>query len=266
MTDQATITSLVQFAGRSFPGAIHGRREPPAAPAPREPERAGAAAKSADPVTTSQTPLLAGETQIAAQQNPAQGKIQPGDSPPAAPSVSAHQVGELTDEQKKKVQELQDRDRTVRAHEAAHKLTAGSYAGQPTFETVKGPDGHSYAVGGEVAIDTSEVPNNPDATISKLETVIRAALAPSDPSAQDRQVAAEATAKIQEARQEKQQKETKELEKAKDAGSKADPGPNAPPRTNDFGPAAAGQPNPITRGTTSHRPALGAGTLFNLVA
>ncbi len=66
--------------------------------------------------------------------------------------------------------------------------------GGASFEYQKGPDGKQYAVGGEVSIDTSEVPGDPEATIKKAETVQRAALAPANPSPQDRRVAAEASA------------------------------------------------------------------------
>jgi len=52
------------------------------------------------------------------------------------------------------------------------------------------------------------VPGNPAATIRKMETVRRAALAPSQPSAKDRQVAAEAQRKAQEARRELREDET----------------------------------------------------------
>lgn len=98
------------------------------------------------------------------------------------------------------VSELKGRDREVRAHEAAHAAVGGQYAGASVFQYQKGPDGRRYAVGGEVSIDASAVPDNPQATIRKLETVRAAALAPADPSPQDRQVAARATALIADAR------------------------------------------------------------------
>lgn len=103
-------------------------------------------------------------------------------------------------EVQQEVRQLKARDREVRAHEAAHASVGGQYAGTPFFQYQKGPDGRRYAVGGEVSIDVSAVPDNPQATIRKLETVRAAALAPADPSAQDRQVAARATALIAEAR------------------------------------------------------------------
>lgn len=105
---------------------------------------------------------------------------------------------DLTPEQKKQVDELKARDREVRQHEQAHKTVGGPYAGAVSYETVTGPDGRDYAVAGEVQIDVSPVSNNPEATMRKMEIVERAALAPAEPSPQDRAVAAQARAiKIQ---------------------------------------------------------------------
>ena len=109
----------------------------------------------------------------------------------------------LSEEDKEKVKELAARDRDVRAHEAAHEAVGGQYVkGGATFTYQKGPDGKMYAVGGEVSIDTAPVKGDPQATISKMETVKRAALAPADPSGQDRAVAASASAEEADARQE----------------------------------------------------------------
>ena len=69
------------------------------------------------------------------------------------------------------------------------------------FERVRGPDGRLYAVGGEVSIDASAA-NTPEATLAKAEIIRRAALAPADPSAQDRAVAAQAVKMATEARAE----------------------------------------------------------------
>jgi hypothetical protein len=116
---------------------------------------------------------------------------------------------ELTSEEQRVVTELKKRDAEVRRHEQAHKRVAGQYAlGAPKYDYQVGPDGKRYAVGGEVALDTSEIPNNPSATIRKADQIKRAALAPEKPSAQDRRVASEAErmkAKAQqELREEKQ--------------------------------------------------------------
>lgn len=91
------------------------------------------------------------------------------------------------------VQTLAARDREVRAHERAHAAVGGQYASAPTYQYERGPDGINYAVAGEVQISVGPVPGDPQATIEKAQIVRRAALAPAEPSAQDRQVAAQAT-------------------------------------------------------------------------
>jgi hypothetical protein len=115
----------------------------------------------------------------------------------------ARQESELSAEEKKQLEQLQARDREVRAHEAAHKAAAGSLArGGASFEFENGPDGRRYAVGGEVNIDTSKVSGDPQATIRKAQTIRAAANAPAQPSGQDRAVAAQASQMEVEARQE----------------------------------------------------------------
>ena len=92
------------------------------------------------------------------------------------------------------LQQLRDRDREVRAHEAAHMAAGRQFIrGGPNYTLQQGPDGRSYAIGGEVSLDTSPVPNDPAATLSKAEVVRRAALAPAEPSPQDVQVASNAS-------------------------------------------------------------------------
>jgi len=94
---------------------------------------------------------------------------------------------------------LKARDADVKAHEQAHRTAGGQYAGSPTYTYQKGPDGANYAIGGEVSIDTSPIPNNVNATIAKEARVQAAALAPADPSGQDVKVAAEAAQAIAQA-------------------------------------------------------------------
>lgn len=99
----------------------------------------------------------------------------------------------LSEEQARQVEKLKARDREVRAHEAAHLAASGGLAqGGPSFTYQRGPDGNLYAIGGEVSIDVSAVPGDPEATIRKAETIRRAALAPANPSGPDRAVAASA--------------------------------------------------------------------------
>lgn len=88
--------------------------------------------------------------------------------------------------------QLQRRDDEVRAHEMAHLSASGGLAvGGASFSYQTGPDGKRYAVGGEVNIDTS-AGRTPEETLQKAEQIRSAALAPAEPSAQDRKVAAEA--------------------------------------------------------------------------
>ena len=111
----------------------------------------------------------------------------------------------------KSVQRLRTRDRQLRQHEAAHKAGAGGLAvGGTHYTFIIGPDGQRYATHGEVSIDALPVAGNPEATIKKMEAVVRAALAPGHPSATDRAVANHARAVATAARQELQAAERKE--------------------------------------------------------
>lgn len=98
----------------------------------------------------------------------------------------------LTGEEKKQVDELKSGDKKVKSHEAAHAAVGGDLVRGKSFDYAVGPDGRRYAVGGEVQIDISPVANDPQATIQKMQQIRRAALAPSDPSPQDRSVASTA--------------------------------------------------------------------------
>jgi hypothetical protein len=104
-------------------------------------------------------------------------------------------VLELSPEAQRVVAELKATDARVHAHEAAHLAAAGGLArGGASFTYQRGPDGKAYAVGGEVPIDTSGVSGDPRATLAKALRIQQAALAPADPSPQDRAVAAAAAA------------------------------------------------------------------------
>ena len=134
---------------------------------------------------------------------------------PTSTTSQGPTVTELTPEEQRKVQELQDRDREVRAHEQAHKAAAGRYAqGGPQYEYTTGPDRKQYAIGGSVAIDTSKVPNDPAATIQKAQAVKRAALAPAQPSSEDHRIAAKASRMEAEARAELQEQVQQQAETA----------------------------------------------------
>lgn len=113
------------------------------------------------------------------------------------------------------IKELKARDTEVRIHEQAHASVGGQHAGSPSYEYQRGPDGTNYAVGGEVQIDVSEIPGDPQATIDKMQTVRAAALAPAEPSGADRSIAADATQKLAAAQAELAQPEKEDDEDAK---------------------------------------------------
>lgn len=90
---------------------------------------------------------------------------------------------------------LEKRDAEVRQHEQDHHSEAGEFASSgPELETVTASNGSSYAVGGKVKVDTTELAD-PSKTVAKMEKLERAALKPAEPSDQDRKVAGEAAAK-----------------------------------------------------------------------
>lgn len=110
---------------------------------------------------------------------------------------------ELSPHEKRRLEKLKKRDAEVKAHEQAHISAGGGYVrGGAHYEYITGPDGNRYANGGEVSIEVSEVPDNPQATVEKARIVRRAALAPAEPSSTDRAIAAEATRMEQKAQQE----------------------------------------------------------------
>jgi hypothetical protein len=98
------------------------------------------------------------------------------------------------------ISQLKSIEEKVKAHEAAHKTAGGTMTGPVSYTYTRGPDGKNYITGGEVPISISSG-KTPQETISRMQQVIQAALAPADPSPQDRAVAAQASAMQQEARQ-----------------------------------------------------------------
>jgi hypothetical protein len=115
---------------------------------------------------------------------------------------NAAEAGELSPEDQALLRKLQARDREVRQHEQAHLSAAGGLAiSGASYTYQKGPDGVNYAVGGEVSIDVSPG-RTPEETISRAQRIRAAALAPAEPSGQDRAVAAQASQMEQQARAE----------------------------------------------------------------
>lgn len=130
----------------------------------------------------------AGVRNSAAQREQVEGALSAKNTKGTASADASRQ--QLSAEQQHAIQQLQQVDRTVRAHEQAH-LSAGRgvVTSGARFEYTYVPDGKQYAVGGEVSIDTSSE-RKPQANIDKGRLVQAAALAPKNPSPQDYRVAA----------------------------------------------------------------------------
>lgn len=108
----------------------------------------------------------------------------------------------LSNAEQQALTQLEARDKQVRAHEQAHVSAGGELiTSGASFTYQVGPDNRRYAVAGEVGIDTSPG-TTPEETLERAARIRAAALAPADPSAQDRQVAAQADRMATEARQE----------------------------------------------------------------
>ena len=133
-------------------------------------------------------------------------------------SISTQDM-QLLQHEFREVQKLVARDREVRAHEQAHAAVGGAYASHPHYQYVKGPNGVRYATSGHVNIDVSPVPGDPKATLDKMQTVARAAMAPAQPSAQDRAVAAQARQQAVIARAELAQLNSSEQQQTLAAGA-----------------------------------------------
>lgn len=190
-------------------------------------------------------------------------QVSEAESPPSASTDETQQTNEevqankeaqeataeeLTPEEQEQVQELSARDREVRTHEQTHLAVAGPYArGGPTYSYQQGPDGKRYAIGGEVQIDTAPVSGDPEATIRKAQVVRAAALAPAEPSSQDRAVAAAATKMQQQAQaelfQQQQQVNAGEVQGSAEGESViADSDANPSTAANDSAPSKADRP------------------------
>lgn len=155
--------------------------------------------------------LSSGETLLGAQQQKEAGSTNTGE---------AKGADDLTEEERAQVAKLKQIDAKVRAHERAHAAVGGQYAGAPSYSYTRGPDGQSYAVGGEVSIDIG-AEDDPHATLQKASQVAAAALAPADPSGQDRAVAAAAAQlRLQALGQIREEKRAEDEQKAAESEAK----------------------------------------------
>lgn len=118
---------------------------------------------------------------------------------PDSAGAGPHRMDDLSADERRLIQSLRSRDQQVRAHELAHQAAGGPYAGAASFTYRKGPNGGQYAVAGEVDVSLQRT-GDPKSDLRMAEAVRSAALAPAEPSAQDRSVAAEAAAIASEAR------------------------------------------------------------------
>ncbi len=153
---------------------------------------------------------------------------------------------ELTPEERARVAELRQRDREVRAHENAHVAAGGSLVvGPPSFTFETGPDGRRYAVAGEVQVRGGSSSADPETRLRESEQIIRAALAPADPSGADRSVAASAAQEAATARAELGNANGRETGNSETAPNQpAAGGPDATATA-----TAAGAPESATRST-----------------
>ena len=161
-------------------------------------------------------------------------------SPLGGKVIPVNLTGALSEEESAMIEDLRQRDAEVRRHEQSHTMAAGAHAlGSAKYTYQVGPDGKRYAVGGEVQVDMSEVPDDPEATLRKAQQLQAAALAPSDPSGADRSVAMAAARMAAEARSEIMEKQSEARtvkrgsapkdEKSKETTKKAQSGASAVP-------------------------------------
>jgi hypothetical protein len=201
----------------------------------------------------------------------AEGSAEKADVADAERQETSESPVELTEEERGAVRSLTRRDQEVRAHEEAHARTAGAYArGRPHYDTITGPDHKRYAVSGNVNIDLSPVAGNPQATIDKMRVVGMAALAPANPSAQDRRVAAEASKILQTATSELARERAEEGSEISDDGgydkaevidARADAAHGTSPGTSTTAPPAGESPDSARPGHPSEdRTARSLGT------
>ncbi len=149
-------------------------------------DRNGAAARRSLPPGPGRETVLV----ISARKGPSGGESR------ASPGSDAAYEVRISDE-------ARARDRAVRAHEEAHLSVLGGAAASPVlYDIVSGPGGENVATGGRIAVDMSEVPGDPEATLRKARRIIAAAYAPGDPSAADARTAARAYDMARKAREE----------------------------------------------------------------
>lgn len=127
----------------------------------------------------------------------AETKVLPGDEEKSA-DIEEKKKEQEVDWQVDKLRQI---ERDTIAHEQAHMSAGGHLAGAPSYTYTRGPDGKTYITGGQVSIKIPQG-RTPQETIQLMSQVIRAAMAPANPSSQDISVASKASAIQNQARAE----------------------------------------------------------------
>jgi hypothetical protein len=166
------------------------------------------------------------------------GALDPAEAEDAAPSENATSepkrsqgqasIDGLTEDQREMVVELVQRDREVHAHEAAHQAAGGGLVGAASYTYQEGPDGRSYAIGGECPIQIPAT-DDPSEMIAIAERVRAAALAPANPSGQDLAVADAAVQMEAQARQALAQQTAEQQQASSAPSDKAPAEQKSPP-------------------------------------
>jgi len=161
----------------------------------------------------------------------------------------------LSDDDLRVIEQLKQRDAEVRAHELAHIAAGGGHiTSGPSYSYQTGPDGKRYAIGGEVGIDTSMKASDPEGNLQKARAIIRAAMAPAEPSAQDMRVAASARAMEARAQQEIRDRQIREYEAVMNAGT-----PDRAPASSEAAKAKSPASEERSGSTTQSSPRLSGG-------
>jgi hypothetical protein len=129
--------------------------------------------------------------------------IKPGEGEADEKNASESETGAKSAEQNPEtavqIAKLKQTEREVITHEAAHMAVGGQFAGSASYTYTTGPDGRRYITGGEVPISTPAT-DDPEEALRNAEQVMRAAMAPANPSGQDIAVAAGAAQMAAQAR------------------------------------------------------------------
>ena len=98
------------------------------------------------------------------------------------------------------IEQLQSRSKQARASELSQYIAAGRYSRGATYRYTTGPDGQRYLSASAMQFDMAPFPDDPDATVAKMQAIKRAALAAACETDCQRRIVARADAEIEAAR------------------------------------------------------------------